>query len=148
MNDITLRDLLRFIDDDMKLNIQMTDSNGDVRSVSGFVRDLVVMLGAETLNRKVDIMMQTVLHEVCISVFQEMNAENMQDVKLPSLYEALKEYPAIARRLQESGVMTTEELISMTAEGLKAIGHIGSTAVCRIRTGLAKNGLHLKGEEL
>lgn len=148
MNDITLRDLLRFIDDDMQLHIQMTDSNGDVHSVSGYVRDLVVMLGAETLNRKVDIMTQTVLHEVNISVFQEMNAEDMQDKKLPLLYEALKEYPAIARRLQENGVMTTAELISMTAEDLKAIGHIGSTAVCRIRTGLANNGLHLKGEEL
>lgn len=148
MNEITLRDFLRFIDDDMRLHIQMTDSNGDVRSVSGFVRDLVVMLGAETLNRKVEMMMQTVLHENCVGVYPTTEAEDMQDENLPALNELLNEYPAILENLENDGIVTTAKLISLTASELRAVDRIGSSAICKIRTSLAKNGLHLKGEKL
>jgi hypothetical protein len=147
MNDITLRDLLRFIDDDMRLHIHMRDGNGDLHIVGGTVSDLNVMLGAKILNRKVDIMTKTVERDVCVIVYPEMNTEDMQDEDLPPLYEVLKEYPAIMERLQAGGVMTTAKLISMTADELKEIDQIDSTAICRIRTGLAKDWLHLKGEE-
>ena len=93
MNDITLRDLLRFIDDDTRLSIQMTDSNGDVHSVRGFVRDLVVMLGAEALNRKVDMMMETVLHEICVIVYPELQESTAPEKgKTMRLSEALETY--------------------------------------------------------
>ena len=72
MNDITLRDLLRFIDDDMRLSIHMMDSNGDLHIVSGTVEDLNVMLSTEILNRKVDIMTTKALKDTCIIVHPEL----------------------------------------------------------------------------
>lgn len=148
MNDITLRDLLRFIDDDMHLQVHMRDGNGDLHIVGGTVEDLSVMLSTKILNRNVEIMTEIATRDVCVIMYPEINAEDAQDEDLPSLYEVLKEYPTTVERLQGGGVMTTAKLISMTAEELKEIGQIGSTAICRIRTKLAKNGLHLKGEEL
>ena len=72
MNDITLRDLLRFIDDDMRLSIHITDDNGDLHIVSGTVEDLSVMLSTEILNRKVDIMTTNAMKDTCVIVYPRL----------------------------------------------------------------------------
>ena len=72
MNDITLRDLFCFIDDDMRLNIHITDDNGDLHIVSGTVEDLSVMLSTEILNRKVDIMTTNAMKDTCVIVYPRL----------------------------------------------------------------------------
>ena len=72
MNDITLRDLFCFIDDDMRLNIHITDDNGDLHIVSGTVEDLNVMLSTEILNRKVDIMTTNAMKDTCVIVYPRL----------------------------------------------------------------------------
>lgn len=77
MDDLTLKELFCFIDDNMLLHIHVPDGDGAVRDVSGTVEDLGAMLDEKILNRTVDIMTSK-LQDVCIVLYPTIDTENVQ----------------------------------------------------------------------
>ena len=76
-DDLTLKELFCFIDDNMLLHIHVPDGDRGVHDVSGTVEDLGVMLDENILNRTVDIMTSE-LKDVCVVLYPTIDMENAQ----------------------------------------------------------------------
>ena len=145
-----LNEFFNFFQDDesVVVNVMFKDEPSRGYSVEGYIRCLRYMLKPEFLNGTYNFASMRYSSKLNVYVYPATDAEDMQDENLPALNELLNEYPAILENLENDGIVTTAKLISLTARELRAVDRIGSTAICKIRTSLAKYGLHLKGEKL